>query len=180
KGYFIDFDHAKFLDADGQADKSPRGNFTGNHTIYILPRSPPNGRWSFGPKGALAPRPDEENSRRDAVRRWGIAYERLTRDCLATSSMWKREFIHGLTDPPLVTSYFTPCCVLLDEWRQAISFASTQSTAISHDNICDILTRELSSISQQLAQIPRPALPSTLVAKEIDLEVITHKESSRP
>ncbi|KAG2062729.1 hypothetical protein BDR04DRAFT_1212118 [Suillus decipiens] len=115
-----------------------------------------------GPKGALAPRPDEENSRRDAVRRWGIAYESLTRDCLATSSMWKREFIRGLTDPPLITSYFTPCRVLLDEWRQAISFASTQSTAISHDNIRDILTRELSSISQQLAQIP-PVLPSTLV-----------------
>ncbi|KAG2068204.1 hypothetical protein BDR04DRAFT_1103717 [Suillus decipiens] len=164
KGYFIDFDHAKFLDADGQADESPCGTGTVPYISFRVLRLMGDGHSVrhtpcddleslfyilleftiiyLGPKGALAPRSDEENLQRDPVRRWGIAYESLTRDGLATSSMWKREFIHGLTDPPLVTSYFTPCRVLLDEWRQAISFASTQSTAISHDDICDILTRE--------------------------------------
>ncbi|KAG1785034.1 uncharacterized protein HD556DRAFT_1314580 [Suillus plorans] len=183
KGYFIDFDHAKFLDTGGQANKSPRGTGTVPYISFRVLRLMGDGD-SFrhtpcddleslfyilleftvmylGPKGALAPQPDEENLKRDPVRRWGLAYESLTRDGLATSSMWKREFIHGLTDFPLITSYFTPCRPLLDEWRQAISFASTQLTTISHDNICDVLTRELSSISQQLAQTP-PALPSTL------------------
>ncbi|KAG1784437.1 uncharacterized protein HD556DRAFT_1451773 [Suillus plorans] len=184
KGYFIDFDHAKFLDADGKADESPRGTGTIPYISFRVLRLMGDGHSVrhtpcddleslfyilleftvvyLGPKGALAPRLDEENLHRDPVRRWGIDYESLTFDSLATSSMWKREFIHGLTDPPLVTSYFTPCRPLLDEWRQAISFASTQLTAISHDNICDVLTRELSSISQQLAQTPPPALPSTL------------------
>jgi hypothetical protein len=116
----------------------------------------------LGPKGVLAPRPSKEALRRDTIRRWGLAYENMTRNGLVTSSMWKWEFIHGLTDPPLITPYFIPCHSLLEEWCQAISFASTQSTTLSHDKICDILTRGLSMISQQLAQILPPTPPSAL------------------
>ncbi|KAG2057261.1 hypothetical protein BDR06DRAFT_969463 [Suillus hirtellus] len=107
KGYFIDFDHAKFLDPDGQADKSPHG-------------TDPRVHWP----------PD------------------LT-----------KKICNGT--PFRVTSYFTPCHNLLDEWCWVISLASIQSTAISHDGISDILTQGLNLNSEQIASIP-PALPSML------------------
>jgi hypothetical protein len=108
----------------------------------------------LGPKGILAPPPDEEALRRDPVRRWGLAYENMTRDGLATSSIWKREFISGLTDPALITPYFAPCRPLLDEWRRAIALTSTQPTTLSHDKIYDILTRGLTQVRGQAAETP--------------------------
>ncbi|KAG1868720.1 hypothetical protein C8R48DRAFT_771499 [Suillus tomentosus] len=90
----------------------------------------------------------------------------MTRDGLVTSSIWKQEFIHGMADPPLITPYFILCRPLLEEWHCEISLASTQSIAVSHDKICDILTWGISMISQQLAQIPPPALPAPPSAPE--------------
>ncbi|KAG1901096.1 uncharacterized protein F5891DRAFT_1187795 [Suillus fuscotomentosus] len=90
----------------------------------------------------------------------------MTQDGLTTSSIWKREFIHDMADPLLITPYFILCHPLLEEWHCEISLASTQSIAMSHDKICDILTWGISMISQQLAQIPPPALPAPPSAPE--------------
>lgn len=120
----------------------------------------------LGLKGVLAPKPSPEALRWDAVRRWAVSYENMTQDGLATSSIWKREFINGLADPPLITPYFILCRPLLEEWHCAIFLASSQSTALSHDTICDILMRGLSMISQQLPQTPPPALPAPLSMPE--------------
>lgn len=126
----------------------------------------------LGPKGILAPQPSDEAMRRDPVRRWGLAYEKMTEDGLATSSIWKREFIRGLTDWPLITAYFAPCRPLLKEWREKISSSSTQSTTLSHDEICDILTRGLnhvintppSALDSTLAPLPSPTSTSQSTA----------------
>lgn len=123
--------------------------------ISFLPHS-----MRFGFSVGLAPKPSEEALQRDPIRRWRDAYSSMTYDGLANSSLWKCEFINGRTQPPLITPYFSLCRPLLDEWRQAISLASTQSTTLSHDEICDIVTRGLSTTSEQLAQIPSPAPPS--------------------
>ncbi|KAG0696401.1 hypothetical protein DFH29DRAFT_879397 [Suillus ampliporus] len=108
----------------------------------------------LGPKGELAPRPSEEALRWDAVRRWGLAYESMTHDGLATSSMWKREFIHGLADPPLITPYFILCCPLLE--RVALCDFSHKypvNYAVAQYNL-------QYSNARELAQIPPPAPPS--------------------
>ncbi|KAG2125466.1 uncharacterized protein EDB93DRAFT_1110135 [Suillus bovinus] len=62
----------------------------------------------IGPKGAPAPLVDKQDLAYDPVQRWGDAFENATYDGLVFSSIWKQEFIHGLTQPPNITSYFTP------------------------------------------------------------------------
>ncbi|KAG2111850.1 hypothetical protein BD769DRAFT_1392006 [Suillus cothurnatus] len=188
KGYFIDFDHAKFLNDDGKADPSPHGTGTVPYISFRVLRLMGDGHLVqhmpcdnleslfyilleftviyLGPKGILAPQPSPEALRRDTVRRWAVSYENMTQDGLTTSSIWKWEFINGLADPPLITLYFLLCCPLLEEWHCMISLASSQSTALSHDTICNILMRGLSMISQQLSQIPPPALPAPLSTPE--------------
>ncbi|KAG1896301.1 uncharacterized protein F5891DRAFT_1193326 [Suillus fuscotomentosus] len=188
KGYFIDFDHAKFLSDDGKADPSPRGTGTVPYISFhilrlmgdglLVQNMPCNNLESLcyilfeftvmyiRLKGALAPRPSEEVLRWDAVRRWALSYEKMTQDGLVISSIWKWEFIHGMADPLLITLYFILCCPLLEEWHCEISLASTQSIPVSHNKICDILTQGISTISQQLAQIPPPALPAPPSAPE--------------
>ncbi|KAG1754087.1 hypothetical protein EDD22DRAFT_957479 [Suillus occidentalis] len=122
KGYFIDFDHAKFLNDDGKADLSPRGTGTvpyisfhvlclmgDGHLVQHMPCDDLESLFYIllkftviylGLKGVLAPKPSSEALRRDAVR-----------------SIWKQEFINGLADPPLITPYFILCCPLLEEWH---------------------------------------------------------------
>ncbi|KAG1849725.1 hypothetical protein F4604DRAFT_1934743 [Suillus subluteus] len=182
KGYFIDFDHAKFLNDDGKADASPRSTGTipyiSFHVLclmgdgHLVQHTPCNDLellfyilleftvMYLGPKGILAPQPSEEALQWDAIRRWGLTYKSITHDGLMTSSMWKREFIRGLTDLPLITPYFLPCQPLLDEWCQTISSASTQSMTLSHDQICDILTWGLDMVSKQDVNIPPPTSES--------------------
>ncbi|KAG2101103.1 uncharacterized protein F5147DRAFT_776831 [Suillus discolor] len=167
KGYFIDFDHAKFLNDDGKVDASPRGTGTVPYISFRVLRLMGDGHMVqntpcddleslfyilleftvmyLGPKGALAPQPSEEVLRRDAIRRWALSYKNMTQDGLATSSIWKWEFIHGLADPLLITPYFILCRPLLEEWHCAISLTSTH---------------------QQVAQIPPPALPAPPSAPE--------------
>ncbi|KAG1743536.1 hypothetical protein EDD22DRAFT_958776 [Suillus occidentalis] len=153
KGFFIDFDHAKFLRDDGKADASSRGTGTIPYISFRILRLMGDGHlvqhipcdnleslfyilleftvMYLGPKGILAPQPSDKAMRQDPIRRWGLTYEKMTEDGLATSSMWKQEFIH--------------------EWREKISSSSTQSTTLSHDEICNILTRGLNHIIESTA-----------------------------
>ncbi|KIK38837.1 hypothetical protein CY34DRAFT_14784 [Suillus luteus UH-Slu-Lm8-n1] len=80
--------------------------------------------------------------------------------------------LDGLADPPIITPYFTLCCPLLEEWHCVISLAHSQLIALSHDKICDILMWGLNMISQQLAQLPPPALSAPLSTPESTIALL--------
>ncbi|KAG1829056.1 hypothetical protein DFJ58DRAFT_737484 [Suillus subalutaceus] len=109
KGYFIDFDHAKFLNDDGKADPSPRGTGTVPYISFRVLRLMGDGHLVqhmpcddleslfyilleftmiyLGPKGVLAP-PTQSRSfatgRRSEV---AVSYENMTQDGLATADL---------------------------------------------------------------------------------------------
>ncbi|KAG1741215.1 hypothetical protein EDD22DRAFT_851727 [Suillus occidentalis] len=153
KGYFIDFDHAKFL--KNNAAVNSRGTLMGdvprpsmiNHRasddleslFYILLEFT---TMYEGPSGkALVEGVHPVNAPR-----WRKAYLMMDGDGLGPSSSLKKEFLTEKHPPYEPAPYFRACRPILEEWCKAIGDTLHNERDLSHNEILKIMQQGLERI----------------------------------
>ncbi|KAG1722406.1 uncharacterized protein EDB91DRAFT_1273798 [Suillus paluster] len=181
KGYFIDFDHAKFIQLNNKA-KDSRGTGTipyiSCHLLKLMGGIPTPDSIDHkasddleslfyillkfmiiynGPGGLTTNRevPPEN------AHRWHKVYVTMDKDGLGTSGTLKKEFLMDKAPGFEPAPYFQACRPILEDWRMAIGDAIMNSKDVSHNQICEIIQRGLDNIDNfPSPQISLP-MPST-------------------
>ncbi|KAG1783138.1 hypothetical protein EV702DRAFT_1191576 [Suillus placidus] len=168
KGYFIDFDHAKFVQLYNQAKDSCGTLMGGIPTPESVDHRASDDLKSLfyillefttiygGPNGLITDRgvPPENTCR------WNKVYMMMDRDGLGTSGSLKKEFIMDKSSNYKPVPYFQACHPILEDWRMAIRNALLNDKEVSHDHIHEIIQRRLDNINSFLSpEILFPLLP---------------------
>ncbi|KAG2115447.1 hypothetical protein DEU56DRAFT_919417 [Suillus clintonianus] len=181
KGYFIDFDHTKFIQVDNQANNS-RGTGTipyiSYHLLKLMGKSPmpvsiehkasDDLKSLFyillefmtiydGPGGQIT----NDGVPPENSRRWHKAYVKMDKDGLRTSGSLKREFLMDMALHYELAPYFQACRPILEDWRSAIGHAIYFDMDVSHNTISKIIQRGLDNISNFPSPQIEPSMPST-------------------
>ncbi|KAG1837090.1 hypothetical protein F4604DRAFT_1692459 [Suillus subluteus] len=180
KGYFIDFDHAKFLNKRRERDADSRGTGTIQYmscrllkmmgatepapTLFVHTASDDleslfyiflEFTITFGGPG---PQMTGGGVQPDNAIRWRIAYASLDRHGLGTSGTLKKEFITDLNSRYKPAPYFEACHPILESWRLAMRAAIDNGGEVSHREIIDIITRG----AKDIADPPLPSGPPSM------------------
>ncbi|KAG1768592.1 hypothetical protein EV702DRAFT_1203220 [Suillus placidus] len=183
KGYFIDFDHAKFLTNRKVVDSRGTGTvpYISYHLLKLMGDNPHlsviNHRASDdleslfyifleftttyeGPSGKVS----AEGVQPVNAPRWRKAYLTMDKDGLGTSGSLKKEFLMEKClryDP---TPYFQACRPILEEWRKAIGDALHDEQELSHKEILNIIQQQrIQSLPGSLTLPSVASLPASSV-----------------
>ncbi|KAG1847304.1 hypothetical protein DFJ58DRAFT_730184 [Suillus subalutaceus] len=206
KGYFIDFDHAKFL--KNNAAVNSRGTGTVPYISCrllklmgdVLRPSMIDHRASDdleslfyilleftttyeGPSGKTS----AEGVHPVNAPRWRKAYLMMDGDGLGTSGSLKKEFLTEKHPPYEPTPYFKACRPILEEWRKAIGDALHNERDLSHKEILKIMQQGLERIlsmpgtptSQSVAFLPATSV-ATPSPTSLPLPMHPHHPISLP
>ncbi|KAG1893891.1 uncharacterized protein F5891DRAFT_1256818 [Suillus fuscotomentosus] len=194
KGYFIDFNHAKFL--KNNAAVNSRGTLMGDiprpsmidhrasddleSLFYILLEFTTTYE---GPSGKAS----VEGVHPVNAPRWRKAYLMMDGDGLGTSGSLKKEFLTEKHPPYELTPYFRACRPILEEWRKAIEDVLRNEHDLSHNEILKIMQQGLERILSSLGTATLQSiafLPVTSVATpsptSLPLPVRPHHPTSLP
>ncbi|KAG1861976.1 hypothetical protein C8R48DRAFT_673411 [Suillus tomentosus] len=166
KGYFINFDHAKFVQLNSKA-KDSHGTGTipyiscrllklmgGIPTPELVDHRASNDFESFfyiflefmtifgGPGGLITDRgvPPKNTCR------WNKVYMMMDVDGLGISGSLKKEFVMEKTPVYEPAPYFQVCYPILEDWRMAIRDALINNKDVFHDQIQEIIQWGLDNI----------------------------------
>ncbi|KAG1906125.1 uncharacterized protein F5891DRAFT_975576 [Suillus fuscotomentosus] len=194
KGYFIDFDHAKFLKNNAAVNSC--GTLMGDipcpsmidhrasddleSLFYILLEFT---TMYEGPSGKAS----VEGVHPVNAPRWRKAYLMMDGDGLGTSGSLKKEFLTEKHLPYEPTPYFRACGPILEEWRKAIGDALHNECDLSHNEILKIMQQGLERIlsspgtatSQSVAFLPATSV-ATPSPTSLPLPVYPHHPTSLP
>ncbi|KAG0697849.1 hypothetical protein DFH29DRAFT_1003401 [Suillus ampliporus] len=183
KGYFIDFDHAKFLKNNAAVDSRGTGTvpYISCHLLKlmgdILHPSVIDHRASDdleslfyillefttmyeGPGGKASAKGVHPVN----APRWCKAYLMMDEDGLGTSGSLKKEFLIEKCPRYEPTPYFRACRPILEGWRKAIGDSLHNERDLSHEEILEIIQQGLEKIvpgtptSQSAAFLPAPSV----------------------
>ncbi|KAG1787145.1 uncharacterized protein HD556DRAFT_1449074 [Suillus plorans] len=188
KGYFIDFDHAKFLKNNAAVDSRGTGTvpYISCHLLKLMGDVPRPSMIDHrasddleslfyilleftttyeGPNGKVL----AEGVHPVNAPRWRKAYLTMDGDGLGTSGLLKKEFLiekHPHYEP---TPYFRACRPILEEWRKAIGDALHNERDLSHEEILEIMQQGLEKIlsfpgtptSLSVAFLPVPSVATS-------------------
>ncbi|KAG2028718.1 kinase-like domain-containing protein [Suillus americanus] len=177
KGYFIDFDHAKFLTNNKALESRGTGtipymscrllkligDFPSSTTIEHKASDDLESLFYIfleftllyeGPGGKIT----DQGIYPINASRWRKAYIAMDRDGLGTSGSLKKEFITDHDPSYQPAPYFQDCRPVLEEWRRAIASSIAKDKDVSHGEIREIIKRGIENL-------PVPKAPSSITAR---------------
>ncbi|KAG2125258.1 hypothetical protein BD769DRAFT_1668989 [Suillus cothurnatus] len=188
KGYFIDFDYAKFVQLYNWA-KDSHGTGTipyiscrllklmgSTQTPELVDHMASDDLESlfyiflkfttiYGGLGSLIM---DRGVPPENACRWNKSYMMMDRDGLGTSGSLKKEFIMDKSPIYEPAPYFQACCPILEDWRLAIRNTLLNYKEVSHDQIHEIIQQGLDNIDSFLS--PEISLPLLLMLSATPLE----------